>query len=198
MMNHSIRRTLAAAVASLSLSICSTTFGAAEPTPPAWTSTVDRLADGLGSAAGVDVSPFGERAAFRTFDGRDAAVDDLARLLSGANWVQSLSYPRGPETLASDLAAALNDAPVPEASKRFFTPAGEIAMQQANATAMRWVAKQLKTRVDQPVGVVLFHIPEPSGAGKLAIVLVAGERAGGDNYQFRQVTFGAFPATGAP
>ncbi|MCS7034711.1 MAG: hypothetical protein NZ561_12080, partial [Phycisphaerae bacterium] len=111
------------------------------------------------------------------------------------DWAKSLCYRVMPDSLASDLITVLPESPIAEPLKRYLTPTSDLALRQANITAMKWISQVLQPRQDQPIALVLMHrSPEQSGGdGSLVVVLLAGERVGMDSYRIRQIAFGEFP-----
>lgn len=162
--------------------------------PSAWTGASERLLTSL-----VDrvppaeiLSTFTDRASIRSFDNGDSSIDILQSLCAGANWARVLTYRDMPDTVATDISAAIADAPVSDALRRHFTPDGDAQLRSANIVAMKWISHQLKTRQDQPISIVLLHKSATSGHGSLVVVLLGGERVGIDQYRVKQVAFGEF------
>ena len=110
------------------------------------------------------------------------------------------SYVGIPQTLASDLAAALHDQGAPDLTKRLFTPRTPDELKHADVIAAQWVQDSLKPSTSDAVGVILFctdmsdAVDHPSDlvakpAGPL-IVIVDADNASANGQTIRRVIFG--------
>ncbi|MGH7177597.1 MAG: hypothetical protein ACREJC_09475, partial [Tepidisphaeraceae bacterium] len=101
-----------------------------------------------------------------------------------AKIVSVRSYPRPPQTLATDLSADVRESGVSDSIKSRMTPSDDQA-KAADATAASWVAAALGPTDSDPIGViVLWPDDAVSDANnsrdtrQLLFVLVKGESAG--------------------
>lgn len=187
-----LKRLFISAAVAVALFASRPVFGA--DVPSAWTGASERLLTSL-----VDrvppaeiLSTFTDRATVRSFDGGDSSLDTLQSLCAGANWARVLTYRDMPDTVATDISAAVADAPVSDALRRHFTPEGDAQLRTANVIAMKWISQQLKVRQDQPISIILLHKSATSGQGSMVVVLLGGERVGIDQYRVKQLAYGEF------
>jgi hypothetical protein len=166
--------------------------------PAGWATAVNNLTVTLTQPVPPEMlrSQFADRFLCRSLDGTSAELDSLAAALLHADWVEQLTYKTTPESLAADIAKAVKNAPISDDVKRYLTPVSGQPERTANVTAMKWIAQQLKARGDQPIAVLLAHIPADDRTaaphGRIAVVLLAGEMVGREQFRFKQVAFGDF------
>jgi hypothetical protein len=125
-------------------------------------------------------------------------VQSPERLLSATGGSRLLSihaYLKTPTTLASDLAADLQNASgLPDATRERMIPSDETAARRANETATQWITQTLQPAKDQLVGVIVLWKEERSdtfGTPRTRPIFVLVKAQLVENqYVVRQVTFG--------
>ncbi len=188
---------------SIALAIALLATGAVTPAeqttaPPGWSGNVHQLAVKLTERSAPELLRplFADRFSGQFLSGQPATLDQLAPILSNVDWIEQFSYRANPDSLASDVIAAVNKSNLPQEVRKYFIPAGNQPERAANLNAMKWIGQQLKARSDQPIGVILAHSPsidaETQPHGTVVVILLAGELVGFEQYQIRQIAFGTF------
>ena len=83
-------------------------------------------------------------------------VAALRRACAGMSPLSARAYTDVPPALASDVAADVRDAKIPERAKRRLTAADAADARRADETAARWVATTLEPARGDPIGVIVL------------------------------------------
>jgi hypothetical protein len=128
----------------------------------AWASTVAAFGSALASQGDTDTIVADlvvSEAMVRQFSrNRRASLPSLRHIASGATLITTRGYLTTPDTLATDVAADIQNAALPDSVKRRLTPADDADLKRANTVASKWIASSLLTGGAEPVGlIVLWH-----------------------------------------
>ena len=118
----------------------------------------------------------------------------LLGVTSGTTVVGTHAYARIPTSLASDLAADVKSADVPDSVRQNLTPTDAAAEKHANEVASQWVEQVLQPAAGHGIGVIVLwpknRLDNPGAAPKRPLfVLVKADLADG-RAVIRQIVFG--------
>ena len=123
-----------------------------------WNSTVSAFANALVDPSDLTMHTLvSDELIVRQFNraGRQE-MTHLRDHVSGMHLIMSRAYLQTPTMLASDLATAMKDVPLPDEIKRRLTPGDEAALKRANAIASKWIGASLFTSGSEPVAILVL------------------------------------------
>lgn len=144
----------------------------------AWSNTVATFASALGGGDDAErliATSVIPDALVHQFDrSRNGSLASLRAMSRTMTLIAARGYPSTPETLATDLAADIQDAPVPAELKRRLTPADENDLKRANIVAAKWIANSLLTSGRNPVGLIVLWSDQPVETHPEIVAAAAG------------------------
>jgi len=168
--------------------LLTTGLASAPTTQPAlalWARAVEQLAQTLtqGDPAALADS-LADDARIHSLDGRNSDPLSLLSRTRMATVVAARAYVHAPPDAAADIAAALQNADVPDEIKRYMTPQDDAQMARANAAASRWLTETLPARDGDLVALIVLWSAQPAPSDQpnptpeVIFVLVKGGTAG--------------------
>jgi hypothetical protein len=165
-----------------------------QPAPKAWEHIVQNLSTALAAGNEECGTHLADECTVRSFRSSLKLLADLTAHTNGASVLLAKGYLFPSESIATDIAGAVQDSEAPDEVKKILVPADADAAARANATATRWAQSALSLGNSDAFAVMVF-LKNDSGSAQAAeskvfFVLLKARSSADGSYRVTQIVYG--------